>query len=261
MIEFFGYLGALCIGIVLGITGGGGSILTVPVLVYVLNLNPVIATAYSLFIVGTSSAFGSIQNFRKGLVDVKSALRFAVPSVLGVYLTRKYIVPEIPDPVFYFASLQLSKATLLMVLFAGVMLWAAITMLRNKKENPVPEITHKYRTIVELFFVGVLIGLIGAGGGFLIVPALIKLARLTIKKAIATSLLVITINSLIGFSGDVQNIEIDWLLLLSFTGLAVAGIFIGLYLQKFLNEKLLKKIFGVFILIMALVILYKELFS
>lgn len=261
MIEFLGYLGAVCIGIILGITGGGGSILTVPVLVYVLQLNPVIATAYSLFVVGTSSAFGSIQNFRKGLVDVKSALRFAVPSVLGVFLTRKYFVPEIPDPVFYFASLQLTKGTFLMVLFAVVMIWAAVAMLKTKKENPVPEIPQNYGTIVQLFFVGVLIGLIGAGGGFLIVPALTKLARLTIKKAIATSLLVITINSLIGFCGDVQNNEIDWFFLLNFTALSVMGIFIGLYLQKFINENLLKKIFGLFILLMAFIILYKELFS
>lgn len=261
MIEFLGYLGALCIGIVLGITGGGGSILTVPVLVYVLQLNPVTATAYSLFVVGTTSAFGTIQNFRKGLVDIKSALQFAVPSLLGVYLTRKYLVTEIPDPVFYFASLQLTKATFLMVLFAIVMFWAAVAMLKTKKDNPVPEITNKYGTIVQLFFVGILIGLIGAGGGFLIVPALTKLARLTIKKAIATSLLVITINSLIGFSGDVQNIEIDWSFLLGFTAFSVIGIFIGLYLQKFINEKLLKKIFGIFILIMAFIILYKELFS
>lgn len=261
MIEFLGYLGAVCIGIVLGITGGGGSILTVPVLVYVLQLNPVIATAYSLFVVGTSSAFGSIQNFRKGLVDVKSAFRFAIPSVLGVFLTRKYFVPEIPDPVFYFASLQLTKGTFLMVLFAVVMIWAAVAMLKTKKENPVPEIPQNYGTIVQLFFVGVLIGLIGAGGGFLIVPALTKLARLTIKKAIATSLLVITINSLIGFCGDVQNNEIDWFFLLNFTALSVMGIFIGLYLQKFINENLLKKIFGLFILLMAFIILYKELFS
>jgi len=259
--EILGYFGAFCIGIVLGITGGGGSILTVPILVYVLHLNPVIATAYSLFIVGTSSGIGSIQNFRKDLIDVKSAFRFAIPSVLGVYLTRKYLVPEIPDPVFYFASLQLTKATFLMIIFAIVMVWAAVSMLKNKKENPVPEITGKKSTIVQLFFVGVLIGLIGAGGGFLIVPALIKLARLTIKKAIATSLLVITINSLIGFLGDLQNIEMDWTFLLTFTGLSVLGIFLGLYFQKFINEKLLKKIFGIFILLMAFIIFYKELFS
>jgi uncharacterized membrane protein YfcA len=134
-------------------------------------------------------------------------------------------------------------------------------MLKNKKENPVPEITGKKSTIVQLCFVGVLIGLIGAGGGFLIVPALIKLARLTIKKAIATSLLVITINSLIGFLGDLQNIEMDWTFLLTFTGLSVLGIFLGLYFQKFINEKLLKKIFGIFILLMAFIIFYKELFS
>lgn len=260
MFEFLGYIGAFCIGIVLGITGGGGSILTVPTLVYILNLNPIIATAYSLFIVGTTSAFGSIQNFRNGLVDTKSAFLFAIPSVIGVYLTRKFIVPEIPDPVFYFASLQLTKATFLMVIFAIVMLLSAISMLKEKKKLT-PEPKKKYWVIVQLFLVGILIGLIGAGGGFLIVPALIKLARLTIKKAIGTSLLVISINSLIGFLGDVQNATIDWSFLLSFTTLSVIGIFVGLYLQKLLNEKILKKIFGVFILLMSLFILYKEIIS
>jgi uncharacterized membrane protein YfcA len=124
-----------------------------------------------------------------------------------------------------------------------------------------PEPKKKYWVIVQLFFVGILIGLIGAGGGFLIVPALIKLARLTIKKAIGTSLLVISINSLIGFLGDVQNATIDWSFLLSFTILSVIGIFVGLYFQKVLNEKILKKTFGVFILLMSLFILYKEIIS
>jgi uncharacterized membrane protein YfcA len=112
-----------------------------------------------------------------------------------------------------------------------------------------------------LFFVGVLIGLIGAGGGFLIIPALLNFAELPMKKAIGTSLLIIAINSLIGFIGDVQNTIIDWTFLLIFTTISVAGIFIGLYIQKFINEKMLKKLFGVFVLIMAIFILYKELLS
>ncbi|MGL2964732.1 sulfite exporter TauE/SafE family protein [Flavobacterium sp. RSB2_4_14] len=263
MLEILGFFGAFLIGIVLGITGGGGSILTVPVLVYILNLNPIIATAYSLFIVGTTSAFGSIQNFRKKLIAPKTAIQFAFPSVIGVYLTRKFIVPKIPDTIFYFGSFQLSKETFLMLLFAIVMFMAAYSMLKDKKETTAIEEKNKSKiaVFVELFFVGILIGLIGAGGGFLIIPALIKLAKLPMKKAIGTSLLIITINSLIGFLGDVQNTTMDWSFLLFFTTIAVVGIFTGLYIQKYINEKLLKKIFGIFVLVMSLIILYKEIFS
>lgn len=263
MFELLGYIGALFIGIILGITGGGGSILTVPILVYLLSYSPTIATAYSLFIVGSTSGFGTIQNFKKGLVVPKTALQFAIPSVIGVYLTRKFIVPTIPDTVFYFGSLQLSKATFLMLLFAVVMFMAAFSMLKNKNEEGIAEIRNTSLIIVaiQLFFVGILIGLIGAGGGFLIIPALLKLAKLSMKKAIGTSLLIITINSLIGFIGDVQNTVIDWTFLLTFTSISVIGIFVGLYIQRFINEKYLKKIFGVFVLVMSFFILYKELLS
>lgn len=263
MSEFLGYIGALFIGLVLGITGGGGSILTVPVLVYILNYNPIIATAYSLFIVGTTSGFGSVQNFKNGLVLPKTALQFAIPSVIGVYLTRKFIVPQIPDVVFYFGSLQLSKETFLMVLFAIVMFMAAYSMLKTQKEPELVDykINSLVMVMIKLFFVGILIGLIGAGGGFLIVPALLKFAKLPIKKSIGTSLLIITINSLIGFTGDVQNMEMDWLFLLSFTTVSVIGIFIGLRIQQYINEKYLKKIFGLFVLVMSIFILYKEILS
>lgn len=262
MLEFLGYIGALCIGLVLGITGGGGSILTVPVLVYLLNYNPVIATAYSLFIVGTTSGFGTIQNFKKGLVIPKTAFQFAIPSVIGVYITRKFIVPRIPDVVFYFGSLRLSKETFLMILFAIIMFMAAFSMLKKQKEQEVIEPAKPLAIVmVQLFFVGILIGLIGAGGGFLIIPALLKFAKLPMKKAIGTSLLIITINSLIGFTGDVQNMDIDWIFLMTFSAISVIGIFIGLYIQKFINEKHLKLLFGIFVLLMSCLILYKELFS
>ena len=262
MLEFLGYIGALCIGLVLGITGGGGSILTVPVLVYLLNYNPVIATAYSLFIVGTTSGFGTIQNFKKGLVIPKTAFQFAIPSVIGVYVTRKFIVHRIPDTVFYFGSLKLTRETFLMVLFAVVMFLAAFSMLKKQKEVEITEPQKPLATVMfQLFLVGILIGLIGAGGGFLIIPALLKFAKLPMKKAIGTSLLIITINSLIGFTGDVQNIDVDWAFLLTFTAISAIGIFIGLYIQKFINEKHLKSVFGIFVLIMSCFILYKEVFS
>lgn len=263
MVEIIGYIGALCIGIILGITGGGGSILTVPVLVYILSYKPEIATAYSLFIVGTTSAFGTFQNFKKRLVNTKTAILFAVPSVIGVYLTRKFIVPNLPETFFKIGSFNLTKDAFLMLLFAVVMLLASYSMLKKKNEEDLVEIgsNNKTATIIQLFFVGILIGLIGAGGGFLIIPALYKIARLPMKKAIGTSLLIITINSLIGFIGDVQNIAIEWSFLTLFTSISVIGIFIGLYIQNFINEKLLKKIFGYFVLLMSFFILFKELYS
>jgi uncharacterized membrane protein YfcA len=262
MITELGYIGALLIGLVLGLTGGGGSIMTVPVLVYVMGLNPVVATAYSLFIVGTTSAFGTIQNIKKEVVDIKTGLRFAIPSLISVYLTRRFIVPAIPEILFQNTNFTLSKSTFLMVLFAVVMFAAALSMLKKKsfRVNPKDKNPKLVFTILKIAIVGVLIGLIGAGGGFLIIPALVFMAKLPMRKAIATSLLIISINSLIGFTGDIGHFIIDWPFLLSFSAFAVIGIYIGIYLSKFIPENQLKKGFGWFVLIMAIFIFIKELF-
>jgi uncharacterized membrane protein YfcA len=261
MAIWFGYIGALFIGLVLGLTGGGGSILTVPILVYIMNFNPVTAAAYSLFIVGTTSAFGTLQNFRKGIVEVRTAFIFAIPSFTAVFITRKFIVPAIPNTIFENQSLVLTKNTFLMVLFAVVMFAAALSMLRKKtQENAAIQKENVFLSIIKIIFVGFLIGLIGAGGGFLIIPALVFMAKLPMRKAIATSLLVISLNSLIGFAGDVSNFSIDWQFLAIFTFIAIVGIYVGIYLSKFSNENQLKKGFGWFVLVMAVFILVKELF-
>jgi len=260
VIVYLGYLGALCIGLILGLTGGGGSILTVPVLVYLIGLDPVIATGYSLFIVGTTSAFGTIQNMRKGIVDVKTALVYAIPSFIAVFLTRKYIVPSIPETIFENGSLLVSKNILLMVLFAVVMLAAAISMLAKKNTEPDTESKNPNRifSIIRMFLVGILIGMVGAGGGFLFIPVLVFIARLPMRKAVATSLLIIALNSLIGFTGDIGNHEIDWAFLLGFTTISIVGIFIGIYWSKSVNESQLKKGFAWFVIAMAAFILARE---
>ena len=261
MIEILGYIGALLIGLILGLTGGGGSILTVPILVYVLMINPVTATAYSLFIVGTTSVFGTTQNYLKGLVDIKTGFLFAIPSFTAVYLTRKFIVPIIPETIFETDFFTLTKSTFLMGFFALIMLFAAFSMLKKKKE--VAENDKKsniLNLIIQNFIIGIVIGLVGAGGGFLIIPSLVLFAKLPMKKAVGTSLFIISMNSLIGFMGDVQNLAIDWLFLLKFTGLSIVGIFIGIYLNKFINESQLKKGFGYFVLAMACFILLKEFY-
>ena len=257
--ELFGYFGALCIGLILGLTGGGGSILTVPILVYVMLIDPIIATAYSLFIVGTTSAFGAFQNYRKGLVDIKNGFLFAIPSFIAVYITRRFLVPLIPDTILEQPFL-LSKSTFLMVFFAVIMVLAAISMLKKKKEVVETAGNIAISTLLfQTFTIGIIIGLVGAGGGFLIIPSLLLFAKLPMKKAVGTSLFIIAMNSLIGFLGDVQTISIDWKFLSSFTGISIIGIFIGIYLNKYINETQLKKGFAYFVLFMATFILVKEI--
>jgi uncharacterized membrane protein YfcA len=257
--EILGYIGALFIGLVLGLTGGGGSILTVPILVYLMSINPVTATAYSLFIVGTTSTFGAIQNYRKNLVDIKNGFIFAIPSFIAVYLTRKYIVPEIPKVIIE-SPILITKETFLMLFFAVIMIFGALSVLKKKSQNTNSEEKRNLILIgIQTFTIGIIIGLVGAGGGFLIIPSLILFAKLPMRKAVGTSLFIIAMNSLVGFIGDVQNLEIDWMFLLTFSAISVVGIFLGMYLTKYTNESQLKKIFAYFVLLMAAIILLKEM--
>lgn len=259
MIESIGYLGAICIGLILGLTGAGGSILTVPILVYLIGIDPVVATGYSLFVVGTTSAVGAVQNFRKRLVDVKTAFLFAIPSFIAVFLTRKFIVPAIP-PMIGNAHTAISKDNLLMILFAMVMFVVAVSMLRKKESDVDPESKNPnvITTFLRMFLVGILIGMVGAGGGFLFIPVLVFIAKLPMRKAVGTSLLIIALNSLIGFTGDIGNHTIDWAFLIGFTSLSVIGIFIGIYGAKFINDQQLRKGFSWFVVAMAIYILVRE---
>nr|WP_293839894.1 sulfite exporter TauE/SafE family protein [uncultured Arsenicibacter sp.] len=261
-IEIVGFSASILIGVSLGLIGGGGSILTLPVLVYLLGINPVMSTAYSLFVVGTTSLVGSVNYMRKQQVNYKAALVFSIPSFLAVFLTRKYVVPAIPDPVLTSGTFVLSKSVAIMIFFALIMLAASFSMIRDKKgeaaktEGPV---TFNLPLIaLEGALVGTLTGFVGAGGGFLIIPALVLLARLPMKMAVGTSLLIIAAKSLIGFLGDLSNMAVDWTFLLEFTALSVAGIFVGSYLSKFIAGEKLKRAFGWFVLVMGVYIIVKE---
>jgi len=263
--EILGYLGAVVVGLVLGLIGGGGSILTVPILVYLIGLNPIVATAYSLFVVGVTSCIGTFQNIKKGRVDFKTAIIFSIPAFIAVFLTRRFLVPMIPTEVFSVGEFTVTNNIFIMVFFAIIMLLASISMIRNRKDK-VEESSHQniqfnYPLIaLEGIGVGILTGIVGAGGGFLIIPALVILAKLPMKTAVGTSLLIIAIKSLIGFLGDIANLEIDWNFLLIFTFLSIVGIIIGVWLSKFISGKKLKRGFGYFTLFMAIYIIYKELF-
>ncbi|HKJ48268.1 MAG TPA: sulfite exporter TauE/SafE family protein [Christiangramia sp.] len=264
ILEILGYFGALIIGVVLGLIGGGGSILTVPVLVYLMAINPVTATAYSLFVVGTSSLVGALRNIPKKLIDFRTAIVFAIPAFIAVYLTRKFLVPAIPAEIFTVFDFTITKNIGIMLFFAIIMVIASISMIRerdNGRNLEEQKVTYNYPLIIiEGIVVGLLTGIVGAGGGFLIIPALVLLAKLPMKKAVATSLLIIAVKSLIGFIGDVENMEIDWVFLLIFTGISIAGIWLGVYLNNFINGKKLKKGFGWFVLLMGIYIIWSELY-
>ncbi|MEQ8810513.1 MAG: sulfite exporter TauE/SafE family protein [Imperialibacter sp.] len=262
VIEILGFAASILIGVSLGLIGGGGSILTVPVLVYMIHIDPVLATAYSLFVVGSTALVGSVNFLRKGLVSLKTAVIFAVPSFISVFVTRKFVIPAIPDPVFSLGEFPVTKDLAIMVLFAVIMLVAAWSMIRDKKENKTTEeeLSFNYPMIaVEGLVVGALTGLVGAGGGFLIIPALVLLAHIPMKLAVGTSLLIIAAKSLIGFTGDLGTQPIDWSFMLIFTSLSIGGLFVGQYLSGFISGPALKKGFGYFVLVMAVFILSKEL--
>ena len=259
--EIVGYIASVLIGICLGLIGSGGSILTVPVMVYLFAVSPQLATSYSLFVVGTTSLIGVLTRLRSGAVKPDTAFLFAISSVLTVYLTRKFIVPIIPATLFSIGSFRVTEGLATMILFAVLMLLSAISMIRSKKRDGQnkPAVDHT-RLAIYGIGIGLVTGFLGAGGGFLIIPTLVLLCGLTMKEAVGTSLLIIACNSLTGFVGDIGHFQINWKLLGTVTSLAVIGILIGTQLSKKIKNENLKKGFGWFVLIMGIYIIIKELF-
>ena len=275
--EILGYIGAVVMGLSLGLIGGGGSILTVPILVYLFQVDAVLATAYSLFIVGLTSLVGSFSHIKLGNVHWRTAIVFGIPSIISVFLTRSYLVPRIPDPIMTFgqdpsggAALVITKSVGLLLLFAVIMVMAAYSMIKpakksgdntlEKAEDVQPQFNYPL-ILAEGAIVGVVTGLVGAGGGFLIIPALVLLAKLPMKQAVGTSLMIIAAKSLIGFVGDMSGDEvIDWNFLAVFSSIAVVGILLGSWLSKRIPGEKLKPAFGWFVLVMGTYIIIKELF-
>lgn len=274
--ELLGYIGAILMGLSLGLIGGGGSILTVPILVYLFRVDAVLATAYSLFIVGLTSLVGSVSHVKLGNIHWRTAIVFGIPSIISVFLTRSYLVPRIPDPIFTLgqdpsggAAFVMTKAVGLMVLFAIIMVMAAYSMIKPSNKSAVAsgvsaDVEPKFNyplILAEGAIVGVVTGLVGAGGGFLIIPALVLLAKLPMKQAVGTSLMIIAAKSLIGFIGDMRGDEvIDWSFLATFSSIAVVGILLGSWLSKRIPGEKLKPAFGWFVLVMGTYIIVKELF-
>jgi uncharacterized membrane protein YfcA len=263
--EIIGYIGAILVGVCLGLIGGGGSILTVPILVYLFGLNPALATSYSLFVVGSTSSVGALSHSKMGDVDWKAVIFFGLPSVVTVFITRHWLVPILPDPWLKAGNYDITKSEGLLFLFGMLMLAASIKMITAKKQTNQQQKSSSTITVVAQGLVlGVITGLLGAGGGFLIIPALILLMRLDMKKAIGSSLVIIAINSLVGFLGSLHHEEkgsIDWRFLIEFTAIAIAGIIAGSILSKKVSSEKLKPAFGWFVLVMGVYIIAKELLN
>ncbi|WP_428655699.1 sulfite exporter TauE/SafE family protein [Runella sp.] len=266
--EIAGFIGAFLMGLSLGLVGSGGSILTVPILVYLFYIDALIATTYSLFIVGITSLVGATVRAGAGNIHWPHTLTFGIPSLVSVYLTRSFILPLIPETIFQLGGFVLTKSLFLLLLFAVLMLIASFSMIRDRNENSEEDTLPTNETppvnFFSLFSKGILVGsvtgILGAGGGFLIIPALVLMAHLPMKKAVGTSLVIIAANSFTGFWRDYYLHElIDWRFLLHFSTIAIIGILTGSSIAHKISGEKLKPIFGYFILAMGIYIIFKEL--
>lgn len=261
--NIIGYVLAVFVGITLGMIGSGGSILSVPILVYVMGIEPTLATAYSLFVIGTTSLVGGLHKAKQKLVDFKKVILFGIPTVITVFITRKILVPRIPNIIFSTEVFTLHKSVLIMVVFAIVMIFASFKMIKPMKVAPISEgeKLNYYRIAAQGILIGLISGFVGAGGGFLIIPTLLFLTKTPMKMAVGTSLLIVSAQSLIGFLGDILEKQIiDWELLFFFTLASIVGAFIGNFISKRVEDRKLKTGFGWFVLAMGIYIIVKEIF-
>lgn len=257
--EILGYILAIFVGISIGMIGAGGSILALPILVYLFGVEASeTAPAYSLFVVGVCSVIGAYMRHKQGLVNYKTVLFFGAPTVLAIFITRYYLVPIIPYELFSINHFIFTKRILVLGMFGWLMILASFFMIR-KRVSDTPVKINQILNFGGGLFTGFLSGLVGAGGGFIMIPVLIKVGNLTIKTAVGTSLAIIALNSTVGFVASVKHIDIDWKLLLIFTSLSIGGIIIGNHYSKKVNSETLKKGFGWFILLTGIFILVKEL--
>tara|TARA_R110000744_G_scaffold331086_1_gene436593 strand:- start:1341 stop:2153 length:813 start_codon:yes stop_codon:yes gene_type:complete len=261
--QILGYFGALAIGVVLGLIGSGGSLMAIPIFTYLFQIGPVMTTAYSLFVVGAAATVGALGNFKKRLVNFRIVIFFGIPAFISVFLVRKFLIPAIPEKLFSIHGYIVTQHIAILFLLAILMLASGYPMIRNNKvdHNHLEPLYYNYSFMIFAgVVIGILTGVIGVGGGFLIVPSLVLYLRLPMKKAVATSMFIIALKSLIGFLGDILSVDINWTFLFGFTLISVLGILLGSYLSTLVKGEKLKKYFGGFLIFIALGIFVKELF-
>jgi uncharacterized membrane protein YfcA len=252
LVDILGLILAAVVGLSLGLLGGGGSILTVPIFVYVLGFDAKEAIAMSLAVVGVTSLFGAVGHWRAGNVNLRVALIFGAVAMVGTFIGARLSV-------FVSGSVQL-------LLFAVVMLLAAFFMFRGRfgasaepgeqpggvAKMPLPQI------IAEGLVVGIVTGLVGVGGGFLVVPALVLLGKVPMKQAVGTSLLVIAMKSASGFVGYLDQVSVDWGTIAAFSGVAIGGILLGTMLVRYIPQEALRRSFAGFLVVMGVAIVFQN---
>lgn len=261
MNEIITYILALFVGSTMGLLGGGGAILTIPILVYIAGFNPILATSYSIVIVGISALFGAINKYKKNEIDVKKGLYFGIPSIFSIFITRKFIINFLPERIISIDDIELFKDDFVLLLFSVIMILASYSMFKGRNEIVKESSTNNYYPLVFLGLIfGILVGIIGAGGGFLIIPTLVSFTGMKMKNAVGTSLFIITLNSLFGFLGDLMNeVKFDFIFLALFTLVSIIGIYFGSFLSNYISGHKLKKYFAIFIFIMAVYMIIKEI--
>ncbi len=256
---------ASCMGVVLGSIGAGGSILLLPILVYFFEINPVLATSYSLIIVGLTALLGCYKYLVNKQVNILVALKFSIPSLIFVYLTRRFFVPLFPDNIT-FLNINFSKDSLIMIIFSILMFISAISVLSFKERvlsmKKINLFINNLLLFLQASLVGFITGIVGAGGGFLIIPVLVIFNKLDMRTAVGTSLLIIFIKSIFGFIGDFQTgVYIESSLFFIILFFTCVGMFIGPILFKNFLSDSLKKLFSYFTLVIAAIILFNEILS
>ena len=264
-IHALGYAGAVLTGLILGLLGGGGALMSIPVLVYLFHIEASVATGYSLFLIGVTASIGALQTIRHKLVDAQAVLYYGIPSVITVYSVRRFLIPNLPNNLFAIGSYVVDKNHFILFLLSVVMVIAGYKMIVSQEPEQ-KELAEsgidRIKLPIYAVFVGAFLGLVGAGGGFLMIPALVYFGNLPMKRAVGTSIVLVAINSFIGFLGDVHSSQhMDWKFLFLFSAFSVTGVFGGFYLQNKIDGTRLKKYFGGFMMAMALFIMVKETFK
>lgn len=258
--EILGYALTIVIGLLVGLFGGGGSILTVPVLVYLFAIPATLSTTYSLALVSITSLLASFSHIANNNLSYKRIFLFGLPSLLSLYVVRAYLVPAIPIS-FQLFDFEIEKDIFMMIFFSFLMLIAGFFMIRKRKEMSETD-NNNYNSISLIlsgFSEGLVTGIVGAGGGFIIVPVLMIFGKLNLKQAVGNSLFIIGFKSMIGFLGSNDISALNYIFLIKILAIALLGMYFGIQLNKKFNAQQLKPLFGYFVLLMGFVILIKEI--
>lgn len=255
------YILAILVGITMGLFGGGGSILTIPILIYVANVEPIQATSYSIVIVGLSAIFGSANKFRKNEIDLSKGIYFGIPSIIMLYLTRRYIIDLIPNTLASVGEFDLTKQNFILLIFTLIMLLSAYTMFFDTRIEHIQKEKHPLYIVALGVLIGLIVGLVGAGGGFLFIPALVKFTGMKMKEAIGSSLFIVALNSIFGFMGDIANdVRYDISFLTIFAVISIIGMFFGIYISNYFSGRMLKRYFAILVFLIAVSMILKEVF-